>query len=135
MIRKKEKIMEKLSKKDILVLTENSPVMILGGKADDFENAVILDANISSSFLAVLNGANGLLKPDWLLNLESKKSRLLVVNNLDKVEKYEQEKFYEILKYKTVSNISLPKYTKIIVLAKNLKNINENILRQCLVIE
>lgn len=130
--------MEKLTKTDLKTYSNISPLLIECDNFDELSNlqdVVVINAEISSCELSILNGKNGLKKPEWYISLESKKNPFLLINQLDKIEEEEQEKFYEMLKYKTISNIDLPKNTKIVLLFKDLKKINKNILSLCLVLK
>ena len=58
----------------------------------------------------------------------------IVIKDLDKIDEYDQEKFYEILKYKAISNIDLPKDCNIIVTSNDIKKVSANIISLCQVI-
>ena len=112
-----------------------SPVLAVGFPVEIFEGALIFNATIDSKELAVLNTQNGLKYPDWYVAIAKRKGlRQLIIADVDKISKEEQEKFYEMLKYKQISGVDLPKNTEIIVLAKNLKNVSETILRLCTIV-
>ena len=122
-------------KTKVLDYAKISPVILQNGNLDDFKNAIILNASIPSKNLGIVNTKNGLKAPKWFVDVKKGENPIIVINNLDEIDKYNQEKFYELLKYKTISNIELPLNTKIIVLAKNLENISQNILSLCMVIK
>ncbi len=122
-------------KTKVLDYAKISPVILQNGNLDDFKNAIILNASIPSKNLGIVNTKNGLKAPKWFVDVKKEENPIIVINNLDEIDKYNQEKFYELLKYKTISNIELPLNTKIIVLAKNLENISQNILSLCMVIK
>ena len=118
---------------EIEKLANVSPVIACEMSSDAFDDAVVVDAKISSTQLAALNTKDGLRFPDWYLKLEKNDKKLLVIDNIDDIDAEEQEKFYEILKYKEISNTALPKNTKIIVIAKNNKKVADIIRQLCLV--
>ena len=118
---------------EIEKLANVSPVIACEMSSDAFDGAVVVDAKISSTQLAALNTKDGLRFPDWYLKLEKNDKKLLVIDNIDDIDAEEQEKFYEILKYKEISNTALPKNTKIIVIAKNNKKVADIIRQLCLV--
>ena len=91
------------------------------------KDAVILPANIKKSSL---NGTlNELLPPNWyneLVKKCNKESTILIITDLSKISKEEQEKFYEILKYRKIDTLELPKNCIILVNGK-LEELNETI--------
>ena len=120
-----------LSNNDISKRLEVSPLIICGTLNRMLESGVIIDASISSTELGIIQTANGPKKPSWFIDLEQNKSKTLVINNIDKIDEYEQQKFVEILKYKTISSVSLPQKTKIVVLCNNLNKVSSTILSLC----
>ena len=123
-----------LSNNEISKMLEVSPLIICGTLNRMLESGVIIDASISSIELGIVQTANGPKKSSWLIDLEQNKSKTLVINNIDKIDEYEQQKFVEILKYKTISSISLPQKTKIVVLCNNLNKVSSTILSLCQII-
>lgn len=112
-----------------------SPVLAVGLPAEIFEGALVLDSNIDSSKLGIVNTEKGLNYPDWYVAIAKRRGlRQIVISDIDKISKEEQEKFYEMLKYKQISGVDLPENTEIIVLAKNIKNVSETIIRLCAII-
>ena len=118
---------------EILKLSQVSPIIVCELSSKIFENAVVLEANISSSQLGIVNTKNGLKYPDWFLNLKDKTKDTLIINLIDSIPTEEQEKFYEILKYREITNTALPEDIKIILTAKNIKNVSQSILRLCMI--
>ena len=112
-----------------------SPVLVTGLPADIFGNSTIIKGSIPSKDLGIINTADGLQYPHWFIELSKKESHQLVIENIDEITKESQEKFYEILKYKTISSVDLPKNCRIIVTAQDLKNVSESIMRLCLIIK
>lgn len=123
------------SAQDISKMIETSPLLICGANENMFSDAIKIDSNISSSELGIVQLQNELKKPSWLLKLEKENSKILLINDIDGIDKYEQQKFIEILKYKTVSGKALPQKTAIIVLCKNLDKVSSDILSLCQIIK
>ena len=78
-----------------------APILVDFITGKDLEGAIILPSNISNE---ELNGhyINDIYKPPkWLDKMIfSNKQSILVIDNIDSINKEEQEKFIEILKYK-----------------------------------
>lgn len=119
----------------ILKYLEISPVLTNKHNADDFPNAFILDANISSKDLGIVNTADGLKKPKWVEIVNTFKKEYILIDGLDTINIYEQEKFYELLNYNTISGVEFSIPVKFIVTYKNLEKINTNIKSLCRVIK
>lgn len=104
------------------ILIENMPVSV-------FDNATILDANCDISDLNGHYENINFVAPSWYNKLKQNQTKMLVINNINKIDVNEQTKFIEILKYKKISTFDLPKDCIIIVTAKNLKErpINEEV--------
>ena len=120
-------------KAKVLDYAKISPVILLNGNLTDFENAIVLESTISSKNLGIVNTEKGLKAPKWIVEAKNQKEPLIVINNLDYIDKYNQKKFYELLKYKAISNIELPVNTRIIILANDLEKISPNIINLCVV--
>lgn len=116
---------------EILSLSKVSPIIVCGLSSKMFENAVVIDAKIDSSKLGITNTKDGLKYPEWFLDLKNKE--ILIIDQIDSISKEEQEKFYELLKYKEITNTALPENIKIIVLAKDIKNVAGSTKRLCLI--
>lgn len=110
------------SLKELLKL--NMPILVDDLPSTLFEDAVILSNDCD---IKELNGHyEGLefVPPIWYEILSDKcknKNTLLIINGINDLDKEEQLKFVEILKYRKVSTFVLPKNCKIIVTAYNLK--------------
>ena len=127
--------MEKTKISEIISLSKTSPVLAVGFNANVFGDSTIIEANIPSKSLGIVNTAKGLKTPKWFFDVvKGKSSHQIIINNIDSIDKEMQEKFYEILKYKTISSVDLPKDCNIIVLAKGLGGVSENIQRLCLIV-
>ena len=117
-------------------LAQQAPVLVIGKKVDDFKNYTLIEADIPSQDLGAINTASGVKFPKWLESIQSgKSSKKIIINNIDSLDVELQEKFYELLKYKTISSMDLPKDCTIIVLANNIENVSDTLQRLCLIIE
>ncbi|MDD4815958.1 MAG: hypothetical protein PHQ62_02320 [Clostridia bacterium] len=122
--------------RDIIKLSKISPVLVVGLPATIFGEATVINADIPSKNLGIVNTANGLKYPSWFFEiLKGTASHQIIINGIDKIDKESQEKFYELLKYKAISNVELPHDCNIIVIAENLKNVSATILNHCQVIK
>ncbi len=112
-----------------------APVLIKDIDKKTFNDAVIIDSSIDSKDLGVVNTAKGINYPKWYDELLKLDFNILIIKDIDKIEKYEQEKFYEILKYKEISNIKLPKGLQIFVTYSNIDNVADSIISLCQIIK
>jgi hypothetical protein len=114
------------------------PIIIEDINVESFNGAVVIDAKIEREKVAVLPTNNGFQIPEWINQLKLKKEQnqrlVLVINCLDSVDKLEQEKFYELLKFNGVSGLLLPENTKIIITIKKggFEKISRRIQSLCL---
>ena len=116
-------------------LSPVSPVLVVGVPATAFGVATVLEANIPSAKLGIVQTAKGLKTGQWLCDImNGTGSHQIIINNIDSIDQENQEKFYELLKYKAISNVELPADCRLIVTAKDIKNVSETILRLCLVV-
>lgn len=121
---------------EIVKLSKTAPVLAVGYSKEQFGQSTIIDGGISSKNLGVVNTATGLRAPTWLYGImKGKTSHQIIIDGIDLIDKESQEKFYELLKYKAISDIDLPSDCNIIVLAKDLKEVSETIIRLCLLIK
>ncbi len=127
--------MEKLLN-EIEKLSAVSPVLVAGLAKENFKNAEILPANIASKDLGIVNTSKGLKAPMWFEHvLKSDIINTIVIDGIDSIDIESQEKFYELLKYKTISSIEFYKEIKIVVLYKDLKKVSPSILSLCQIIK
>ena len=98
-----------------------APILIDFLSGQDFENAIVLPANIDS---LELNGHyEGMIfkPPLWLSEiLGENKSKILVIDKIDMISKEEQLKFCELLEYRKISTFTLPENCIIIVTANEI---------------
>lgn len=116
-------------------LSTISPVLVTDVTKEYFENAEILPAGISSKDLGIVNTSKGLKAPKWFVNLLKNDINTVVIDKIDEIDMESQEKFYELLKYKTISNIEFYKEIKIVVLCKDLNKVSPNITSLCQIIK
>lgn len=93
-------------------------------------NSVILPANIDRSELNGHYENVEYISPKWLTELNRLNGLpILVIDKIDSIQRSEQVKFIEILKYKKVSTFELPENTVVILTAKeiNKNTINEEV--------
>ena len=121
--------------KEVAELSKIAPIIVSGVPSKLFDDAVVIDANISSKELGVVNTKDGPKYPEWFLKLKSNGVKFLVVDGIDKLEEYEQGKFYELLKFKQITNVNLPKKIGIIVTAKDVFDVAESIKNLCMIKE
>ncbi len=117
-------------------LAQTAPVLVPDCPVELFGAAVVLPAQIPSQRLGIINTAQGLQLPAWLEQImHGDASHQIIIDGIDLIDRESQHKFYELLKYKMISGVKLPNDCTIIVLAKDLTNVAETILRLCLVVE
>lgn len=116
---------------DILKLAEFSPVLAINFDIKLLKDYVVIESNISSKDLGIINTNKGLKTPKWFYNLKKNSLKTLIIKDIDLISIEEQEKFYEILKYKTVSGISLGD-CKIILMANDINKVSPTITNLCL---
>ena len=119
-------------KKDMLlayIKVNVVPVLVTFMFASDFDNAVVLAANTRISELNGHYENMEYVPPKWfndLLNLSG--SKYLIIDRIDNINKEEQKKFIEILKYNKISTFDLPSDCRIIVTANEVNKVSEEIL-------
>lgn len=117
-------------------LARTAPVLVLGVSAEMFGTSTVLEADIASKELGIVNTPRGLKTPRWFYELvNGNGSHQIIINNLDAIDQENQAKFYELLKYKTISTIELPADCRLIVIAHDLKKVAAKIMRLCLLVE
>ena len=122
--------------KEAIRLSKISPVLVVGIPSDLFGKSTIIEANIPPKDLGIVYTSSGLKMPEWFFGIaKGKASHQIVIDGIDLIDKEDQEKFYELLKYKAISDIDLPSDCTIIITAENLKNVSETILRLSLLVE
>ncbi len=118
---------------DILEVLNNNrtwPMIITGLTAKNFPTAVVLPSSCPSENLASENAI-------WLKEISEKskslKQFMLVIDKIDSISEEEQEKFYGLLKYKSINGINLPKNMQFILTASNIDKVSKRIQSLCLI--
>ncbi len=102
----------------------NNVAPILEDFLFDIPDSVVISADVSSEELLDIN------EPEWFRLIKSNSdAKLLVIDRIDSISKDEQVKFLELLKYRKVGTLELPKNCVIIITANeiNKNTINEEI--------
>lgn len=121
---------------EIKELSQASPVLAVGIPLEIFEKSTVIESTIPSKSLGIISTAKGLEVPSWFHEIvKGNGSHQIIINNIDSIDKESQEKFYELLKYKAISDVELPADCRIIVLATDLNKVSETILRLCLLVK
>lgn len=112
------------SLKKLLMLNEY-PILVEDISNELFENSVILNNDCDISLLNGHYEGVNFVAPDWY-NILTEKCKdgltLLIINGINNIDREEQLKFVEILKYRKISTFDLPKNCSIIVTAYDLEN-------------
>ncbi|MDR0850561.1 MAG: tail fiber assembly protein [Christensenellaceae bacterium] len=88
-----------------------TPLWLEGFDSKQFKNSVVVEANAPKTEFAVFMGRNGAVFPSWynaVLEKKNEQVNLLVFEDIDRLSEEEQERFLEIVKYRTISNAKLP---------------------------
>lgn len=120
---------------DVYENAKIAPVLIKDIDKKILNEAVVIDSIIDSKDLGVVNTDKGIKYPKCYDEIVKLDYRILIIKDIDKIEEYEQEKFYELLKYKEISNFKLPKDLKIFVTYSNLDNVADSIISLCQIIK
>ena len=98
-----------------------APILVDFLSGQDFENAIVLPANIDSRELTGHYEGMIFKPPLWLDEiLGENKSKILVIDKIDMISKEEQLKFCELLEYRKISTFTLPENCIIIVTANEI---------------
>ena len=112
------------SLKKLLMLNEY-PILVEDIPNELFENSVILNNDCDISLVNGHYEGVNFVAPDWY-NILTEKCKdgltLLIINGINNIDREEQLKFVEILKYRKISTFDLPKNCSIIVTAYDLEN-------------
>ncbi len=109
------------------ILVENIPSNIFGS------NSVILPAELDISMLNGHYEGIEFMPPSWYVQVvrnSSSSNNILVIDEISRVSKEDQMKFYELLKYRKIGTFDLPKNCVIIITCrdKNIPLINEKLV-------
>ena len=121
------------NKKELLmsyIKANVAPILVNFISGKDIPGAIVISADVDAKELnGHYEGAN-YMPPKWYNDLiTNNNSKVLVINLIDSINKEEQLKFIELLKYRKVSTFELPTDCVIIVTAKevNKDKISEEI--------
>ncbi|MBE5735908.1 MAG: hypothetical protein E7356_00920 [Clostridiales bacterium] len=121
---------------EILTLSNIAPVIVVGVPLELLGESTVLAGDIDTKELGIVNTAKGLVAPKWFDDISrGKSSKQIVIDGIDKVYEPYQEKFYEIIKYKEISNVPLPSGCTIILTVDRLDRVSKNIASLCMVIK
>ena len=98
------------------------PIMISVDK-NIFKNYTEIPANCSNETLKGTFDLEGYKSPLWYEEVKKKENdniNLLIITDFDKIDKESQKKFTELLKYRKIGTLNLPKNCAIIVLANSI---------------
>ena len=98
------------------------PIMISVDK-NIFKNYTEIPANCSNETLKGTFDLEGYKSPLWYEEVKKKENdniNLLIITDFDKIDKENQKKFTELLKYRKIGTLNLPKNCAIIVLANSI---------------
>ena len=127
--------------KKMMTILENNkkwPIIIAGISGNSLPNAIMLPATISSDQLDIVPDEEGMNYPTWIMQMMifSRKSDkvYLVIDGLDDIDFDEQEKFYGILKHKSINGYKFPDNVQIIIAIKsgNISRISDKIATLCI---
>ena len=92
-------------------------------------NCILLPSNINIKDLDGHYEKEDYLPPEWYSKLLSENKNVIVIDNIDSINKEEQDKFLELIKYRKISTFDLPNDVVIIITAKkiNKDTISKNI--------
>lgn len=97
-----------------------------------FKNYTEIKSDCTDEFLKGAFDKDGFKKPSWYDAVKDKENdniNLLIITDFDKTDKAKQKRFTELLKYRQIGALTLPKNCAIIVLATtiNKESIDEEV--------
>lgn len=93
-----------------------APILVNNIFANAFNNYVLLPADIEITHLNGHYENDSVLPPYWYQNLKMNNYNLIIIDDISKIDKKDQEKFIELLKYRKVGTFDLPKDCVIIII-------------------
>lgn len=133
--------MNKNGFKKMMTILENNkkwPIIIAGISGNSLSNAIMLPATIPSDQLDIVPDDEGMNYPAWIMQMMicARKSDkvYLVIDGLDDIDFDEQEKFYTILKHKSINGYKFPDNVQIVIAIKsgNISRISDKIATLCI---
>ena len=101
------------NKKEILlsyIKANVAPILVDFISSKDFDDAVVIPANVDIKELNGHYDGADFVPPKWLNEiLNTNASRILVIDKIDSISKEEQLKFCELLEHRKISTFELPK--------------------------
>ena len=112
---------------ELHILKNNSfmPVIVYELNENDFQNKRVLKAEIEERELHSSSFFEGLL-------LSDKEKIFLLIEGIEALAQTEQEKFIPLLKDRRLGGKKLPDTVQIVLLMKEKKNLNQTLLKYCL---
>lgn len=108
--------------------TNVSPILVDFILGDVIPSSVLIPSTIFKEDLVGKYVGVNYVAPSWFLELtKDKVSKILVIDKIDEINKENQLKFLEILKYRKISTFELPENCIIILTAKT---INKNTIHE-----
>ncbi len=101
-----------------------NPILVEDIPVDSFHNSVVLPATLDPLELNGHYEDRNFCPPHWyqeLVEKSKKEAVILLIENINEVDPFEQNKFIELLKYKKISTFSLPMNCLVLVTCKNLE--------------
>ena len=98
-----------------LVKCNVCPILVCDLDLSNFKNYICINADCDKLDLVGHFEGDKEVAPNWLSNLTKNNIQLVVIDDLCKISKDEQLKFYELLKYRKVGVFELPKNCAILV--------------------
>lgn len=101
----------------------NTIPLLISVDKNIFKNYTEIKANCSNEVLKGEYTLDGYQTPSWYNEIKSKennKFNLLIITEFDKADKEKQKRFVELLKYRQIGTLTLPKNCTIIVLANTI---------------
>lgn len=112
-----------------------APILVEDAFAESLKNVVTIEADCSISLLNGHYEETKFVAPSWYGELVNKKDNkvVLLIKNINMINKDEQSKFVEILKYRKIATFDLPDNCVIMATYNDLKNhpLNEEIYSLC----
>ena len=111
------------NKKELLmsyIKANVAPILVNFISSKDIPDAIVISANTDTNELNGYYEGTDYMPPKWYDELVNNNFKVLVIDLIDTINKEEQLKFVEILKYRKVSTFELPKDCVIIVTANEI---------------
>lgn len=122
-----KKIMKYYDKESLKTIFASNmyPILFENITPSIFDNYVTLDKNCDISELNGHYEGINFLPPKWYEELLAKSTEpycILIIEDINKLASFEQEKFNELLKYRKISTFDLPSNCRIVLICNDLNN-------------